>query len=477
MNTSSNELLLEDNQTLKQKIYSLNTENILLKQKLNYLNKLCAENTMKYRNIESANKNLQIQFEFIQQSYLKLQQNESRKYDLLEKENQILTNQLATIQIEHDSTLHENNKYKQQNKSFNETCKENEKLRKQNTKYENDLKSIQKQHTTDINVLTQAITELREQLETQSEAATTPIQQNEPINPLQNIHSFSIHSASNSTGKPMIRPILSNSAANYSISSCNSMKVRLYNRDSDGNRTLNLSKTIGTPTDNDQKLTIATPTDIYAEVPDIDYDCLQVLNEEIFDCDIGITIGNYNRLYPFLCKVFIENTGCCRVPKKSDLENIILKYGATKTTRNVKNKYTVTIKEKMFTKFWQWFKECCVIVKELSYLWDFNEQNAYLCNLFCGREQSQEILNKQGDGTFIIRIATSRKGGIVFTYFDQMSNKIVHSLYIRKGINQYVSECNINASRPRTVSQIVKTGNAFRFMYTPSYIHPKNNVF
>eukprot|EP01083_Nonionella_stella_P238214 834958_1 len=39
-------------------------------------------------------------------------------------------------------------------------------------------------------------------------------------------------------------------------------------------------------------------------------------------CDVNNVTNEtieYNRLYPWLCKVFIENTGCSRVPKSSDL--------------------------------------------------------------------------------------------------------------------------------------------------------------
>merc|ERR1719464_2009352 len=33
-----------------------------------------------------------------------------------------------------------------------------------------------------------------------------------------------------------------------------------------------------------------------------------------------------DKLYPFLCKTFIERTGCSRVPQKCDLEPFMLKF-------------------------------------------------------------------------------------------------------------------------------------------------------
>jgi len=48
-------------------------------------------------------------------------------------------------------------------------------------------------------------------------------------------------------------------------------------------------------------------------------------------CDIqDDTFGYYSALYPLLCEIFAENTNCCRVPKQSDLEEVILKHGAIK---------------------------------------------------------------------------------------------------------------------------------------------------
>ena len=66
--------------------------------------------------------------------------------------------------------------------------------------------------------------------------------------------------------------------------------------------------------------------------------------------------------------------------------------------------YHTTIKYKFFLKFWVWFKECCNIIKELSYLWDANEQSILQCNLFCGREECQEILSQAPQGQNILII-------------------------------------------------------------------------
>merc|ERR1712228_393817 len=85
---------------------------------------------------------------------------------------------------------------------------------------------------------------------------------------------------------------------------------------------------------------------------------------------------------------------------------------------NIKPKYLVTIKYKAFHKFWIWFSECCIIIKELSHLWDANNQSALQCNLFCGREESQQILQQAPQGTFMLRLSSVIKGGIVLSYCE-----------------------------------------------------------
>ena len=186
----------------------------------------------------------------------------------------------------------------------------------------------------------------------------------------------------------------------------------------------------------------------------------------------GEGLMDSSKLYPLLCKQFIESTGCSRVPTHSDLDPFILKF--TKSTNGNRPK----LKYQEFLRFWLWFKECCEIVAELSFLWDCGNANHFLCNLFCGRHQSQRILDKLETGTFIIRLA-SVKGGVVISYFEEHASKrkMKHSLVTRKGPNQYEKKRKNAEPELVTIANIVRSSDKVRFLYTPKKCYPKKAVF
>eukprot|EP00485_Elphidium_margaritaceum_P006281 CAMPEP_0202706450 /NCGR_PEP_ID=MMETSP1385-20130828/18872_1 /ASSEMBLY_ACC=CAM_ASM_000861 /TAXON_ID=933848 /ORGANISM="Elphidium margaritaceum" /LENGTH=331 /DNA_ID=CAMNT_0049364921 /DNA_START=133 /DNA_END=1125 /DNA_ORIENTATION=- len=138
---------------------------------------------------------------------------------------------------------------------------------------------------------------------------------------------------------------------------------------------------------------------------------IEAFNTWMACCDVhDDRIAYYSALYPLLCEIFVSVTKCSRVPQQRELEEVIMKHGATKlslskvekTKRNSKLSYTVmsstplpshhghhvsdavsfdfdnpdskpthliTITYHAFRKFWKWFKECCLIIKELAHLW------------------------------------------------------------------------------------------------------------
>jgi len=150
----------------------------------------------------------------------------------------------------------------------------------------------------------------------------------------------------------------------------------------------------------------------------------------------------------------------------------------------------VIIEYKFFFKFWKWFSECCKIIKELAHLWDANEQYILRCNLFCGREECQNILEQTPQGTFMLRLSSVIKGGIVLSYaepsFSKKDKHFKHTILIRRGQNQYELrryvkanklKKNINHQQLTTISSVVRSFVKVKFLYTPHNLYPKKSVF
>ena len=150
---------------------------------------------------------------------------------------------------------------------------------------------------------------------------------------------------------------------------------------------------------------------------------------------------------------------------------------------NAKPRYFVTIKYKKFTVFWKWFKECCQIIKELAHLWDANDQSAFQCNLFCGREECQQILNQAPQGTFILRLSSVIKGGVVLSYCEPSYHKkdkhFKHTVLIRRKMNQYELRSHSKSGKNNltSISALSRSFVKIKFLYTPNNIYPKKNVF
>merc|ERR1712228_478716 len=266
-------------------------------------------------------------------------------------------------------------------------------------------------------------------------------------------------------------------------------------------------------------------------------------------CDINDdTFGYFSAMYPLLCEIFAKNTKCSRVPKQKELQNVIMRHGATKvavakfdqvideyklngsihgdniltppitpssTTKkqhlatvssgsrvsgsiifdfdnpSTAPKYMVTIRYESFYKFWKWFVECCQIIKELRHIWDASEQSILRCNLFCGREESQKILEQAPQGTFMLRLSSVITGGIVLSYTEQSFAKKVrkhkHTILIRIRDNQYELRKQKNKKKnvgknekPQqltTISSLVRSFTKIKFLYTPSNLYPKKSIF
>jgi len=189
---------------------------------------------------------------------------------------------------------------------------------------------------------------------------------------------------------------------------------------------------------------------------------------------------SFGSLYPVLCRVFIEITGCARVPRIDDLQPF-----AFKNTGDQRDDSKVDgdgLQWEEWRRFWPWFIECSEIVKELSFLWDCSNSNLYLCNLFCGRTESRRILEKLPAETFIVRLASIR-GGVVISYFESDSRgrrkKMKHVLCSRKGPNKYQKKRNIGSRSQQLVSlsKIIRSSDRIKTIYTQKGLFPKKTVF
>lgn len=298
--------------------------------------------------------------------------------------------------------------------------------------------------------------------------------------------------------------------------------------------------------------------------------------------------GYFGALYPLLCTLFAEKTKCSRVPLPSDLEEVIIRFGAAKTAlsqlsevhnprgtsiftsdhpgiahrqnsyppmtppdspsinkrkhrpyyddgvgtschfakvsatnqlpfghshsirmshdgmsgmghsksfsfgggspRNKKEQFVVTVPQEGFFKFWQWFMECCKVVRELAHLWDTSDQFVLRCDLFCGREKCQEILEEAPPGTFMIRLSSVIKGGVVLSYveptYSDADRQFKHTILIRRGSHQYElkkkkKKKKGNSTKPQltTISALVRSFVKIKFLFSPNCLVPKKNVF
>jgi len=298
-------------------------------------------------------------------------------------------------------------------------------------------------------------------------------------------------------------------------------------------------------------------------------------------CDVhDQTLGYFNALYPLLCTTFAEWTKCSRVPLASDLESVILKFGAIKAaissprcayssaahnfpvitppdspTHNKRGRHShgprgqyhhgngdgvgtschfatvsdsnhshhgidaiypvsskisrinqshsfsfgahsprkgqqtfVTLRCDCFVKFWRWFIECCAVVRELAHLWDSSPMMK--CDLFCGRERCQEILEEAPPGTFMIRLSSVITGGVVLSYVEPNCHykeepQFKHTILIRRGSHQYELKQRKSKKKRKSrgkpqvtsISNLVRSFVKIKFLFSPNCLVPKKNVF
>merc|ERR1711879_463108 len=112
-----------------------------------------------------------------------------------------------------------------------------------------------------------------------------------------------------------------------------------------------------------------------------------------------------------------------------------------------KPKYLVTLRYKVFYKFWKWFLQCCAVIGECPYLWNNNTRAELACDLFMTADDAAEILQKQPLGTFVIRIAHSLAGGVHVDYCESGPHSdakmVKHVMLIRKKPNEYTVKTHL----------------------------------
>merc|ERR1719242_2888063 len=149
------------------------------------------------------------------------------------------------------------------------------------------------------------------------------------------------------------------------------------------------------------------------------------------------------------------------------------------------NHHVVTIQCEEFVQFWQWFTECCKVVRELAHLWDHGDRSILKCDLFCGRERCQQILDEAPPGTFMIRLSSVVKGGVVLSYVEpdyRNERRFKHTILIRRASYQYElkkKRRRKKGGRPplTTISALVRSFVKIKFLFSPNCLVPKKTVF
>ena len=89
------------------------------------------------------------------------------------------------------------------------------------------------------------------------------------------------------------------------------------------------------------------------------------------------------------------------------------------------------------------------------------------------RKQSESILREQSDGTFILRLASG--GGLALSFRQQ---KIKHVTLRWKAQNQYeIKRADKETVEVDTLSNIIRTYDKIRLLYTPNLLIDKRKVF
>lgn len=189
----------------------------------------------------------------------------------------------------------------------------------------------------------------------------------------------------------------------------------------------------------------------------------------------------FNALYPKLCQYFADIVGSNRYPTPSELLTVFIKHGA------VANKTYFSIDRVRFMSFWNWFKACSAIIKELRYLWGTNAlkkcQKSGIINglgidFFCQRGKCEENLLKSVEGTFGLRLSATICGGVVLSYVEHkyqdvhQKKKCKHVILIRQSPGMYL--CN---KKVMSLHDIIRNFVKLKFLYTPNRPIPKNKIF
>merc|ERR1712154_176715 len=173
-------------------------------------------------------------------------------------------------------------------------------------------------------------------------------------------------------------------------------------------------------------------------------------------------------------------------------------------------RHIVTMRYKVFYKFWKWFLECCAVIGECSFLWELNKRLG--CDLFMSSDDAGEILQKQPMGTFVIRISHSITGRIHVDYcepaddidiqgddHDKSATKhrpatsldvgkagvLKHVMLTRRAENQYEVESHhdiaVQDRKLTTLSAFIRSFVKIKYLYTMKdrrvVLYPKKSCF
>eukprot|EP01083_Nonionella_stella_P175642 612262_1 len=210
---------------------------------------------------------------------------------------------------------------------------------------------------------------------------------------------------------------------------------------------------------------------IWSAIPECYH--MTIFNDFQYLDDRQIDMVFFDGLYIELCEYFKSEVGSSRTPSELELSEVIRNFGGVSTSAN-----DLLIDRCNFLSFWKWFRGAVAIVKDLYTVWD--TKFPFQMNLFMDRNTCDSLLEGTPQGTSILRASQSQPNGVVLSYSETTFNRatsIRHVLLIRKSEQQYVTKTNRNSNRSSSLNQLIRTFVKLKFVYTPTYIYKKNQVF
>mmetsp|Transcript_56514 Transcript_56514/g.90019 ORF Transcript_56514/g.90019 Transcript_56514/m.90019 type:complete len:468 (-) Transcript_56514:147-1550(-) len=179
-------------------------------------------------------------------------------------------------------------------------------------------------------------------------------------------------------------------------------------------------------------------------------------------------LARFDLLFPeLISKIWHRRTKCRRIPCQPDIKAVFLRLGGFAIDNEMYVMERVT-----FIKFYKWFTKCCIMVDELSFLWD-----AFKSNLFCSRKDAESVLMKSPPGTFLLRVSATMLSSMVISYTDANTSSIKHCVLKHHSPSHFIVQKRKNAKKTN-LHHLIRSFVKLKYIYCGvDKIYPKHVVF